>query len=69
MIVLCQTWYKDETMSTRVKDETGASAFSLINKGTGQALRHAPEDLKQVSLNLPVAVRSESDTLKPAMAF
>lgn len=45
-----QIWYKDETMSTRVKDETGASAFALINKATGQAMRHAPEDLKQCLL-------------------
>jgi hypothetical protein len=42
-----QIWYKDETVSTRVKDETGSPAFSLINKATGEALRHAPEDLKQ----------------------
>lgn len=39
-------------MSTRVKDETGSSAFSLINKATGQALRHAPEDLAQVFFHL-----------------
>ncbi|XP_073388742.1 uncharacterized protein [Physcomitrium patens] len=45
-----QVWYKDVTMSTRVKDETGSSAFSLINKATGQALRHAPEDLAQCLL-------------------
>jgi len=45
-----QVWYKDETISTRVTDETGAGAFSLINKATGQALRHAPEDLKQCFL-------------------
>lgn len=45
-----QIWYKDETVSTRVKDETGSPAFSLINKATGEALRHAPEDLKQCLL-------------------
>lgn len=48
LIEFYQVWYKDETISTRVKDETGAPAFSLINKVTGEALRHPPEDLKQV---------------------
>jgi len=45
-----QVWYKDETMSTRVTDETGASSFFLVNKATGEALRHPPEDLKQCLL-------------------
>jgi len=45
-----QVWYKDERLGTRVKDETGATSFSLINKVTGEALRHAPEDLKQCLL-------------------
>jgi hypothetical protein len=48
LIGFYQVWYKDETMSTRVTDETGASSFSLVNKATGEALRHPPEDLKQV---------------------
>lgn len=41
-------WIKDERMSTRVTDSTGAHAFALINKATGQALKHAPGDLEQV---------------------
>lgn len=35
-------------MSTRVTDSTGSPAFALINKATGQALKHAPGDLEQV---------------------
>uniref|UniRef100_A0A7I4CRW2 Uncharacterized protein n=1 Tax=Physcomitrium patens TaxID=3218 RepID=A0A7I4CRW2_PHYPA len=45
-----QVWYKDESMSNRVKDESGAHAFSLINKATGECLRHPPEDLQQCLL-------------------
>lgn len=56
-----QVWYKDESMSTRVKDETGASSFSLINKVTGEALRHPSEDLKQCLLaEYEANVRDES---------
>jgi len=45
-----QMWIKDERMSTRVTDSTGANAFALINKATGQALKHAPGDLEQCLL-------------------
>ncbi|KAL5547117.1 hypothetical protein UlMin_006804, partial [Ulmus minor] len=36
-----QHWYKDEKYSTRVKDEEGCPCFSLVNKATGQALKHS----------------------------
>jgi len=36
-----QHWYKDEKYSTRVKDEEGCTAFSLVNKATGEALKHS----------------------------
>lgn len=36
-----QHWYKDEKYSTRVKDAEGCPAFSLINKATGEALKHS----------------------------
>ncbi|KAK7396034.1 hypothetical protein VNO78_16733 [Psophocarpus tetragonolobus] len=36
-----QHWYKDEKYSTRVKDEEGCPAFSLINKATREALKHS----------------------------
>ncbi|KAL2609163.1 hypothetical protein R1flu_027736 [Riccia fluitans] len=36
-----QTWIKDESWSTKVKDSAGFPAFALINKATGKALRHA----------------------------
>ncbi|XVF30913.1 hypothetical protein REPUB_Repub16aG0099500 [Reevesia pubescens] len=36
-----QHWYKDEKFSTRVKDEVGFPSFALINKVTGQAIKHS----------------------------
>ncbi|GFQ01244.1 hypothetical protein PHJA_002268300 [Phtheirospermum japonicum] len=36
-----QHWIKDVKLSTRVKDEEGFPSFALVNKATGQALKHA----------------------------
>lgn len=36
-----QHWIKDEKYSTRVKDKEGFPSFALINKATGQAIKHA----------------------------
>ncbi|KAJ6812120.1 ricin B-like lectin R40C1 [Iris pallida] len=36
-----QHWIKDMRHSTRVKDEEGFPSFALINKATGQALKHS----------------------------
>ncbi|XP_039021751.1 ricin B-like lectin R40G2 [Hibiscus syriacus] len=36
-----QVWYKDEKFSSSVKDEAGFPGFSLINKATGEAIKHA----------------------------
>ncbi|XP_068638275.1 ricin B-like lectin R40G3 [Aristolochia californica] len=36
-----QHWIKDETYSTKVKDQEGFPSFALVNKATGQALQHA----------------------------
>ncbi|KAH0972464.1 hypothetical protein GBA52_024620 [Prunus armeniaca] len=36
-----QHWYKDEKYSTRVKDEERFPSFALVNKATGQALKHS----------------------------
>ncbi|OMO87812.1 hypothetical protein COLO4_20565 [Corchorus olitorius] len=36
-----QQWYKEEKFSTRVKDEYGFPSFALVNKATGQALKHS----------------------------
>ncbi|CAA3013529.1 Hypothetical predicted protein [Olea europaea subsp. europaea] len=36
-----QHWFKDEKFSTRVKDEQGFPSFALINKATGQAMKHS----------------------------
>lgn len=32
---------KDEKYSTKVKDEQGFPCFALVNKATGQALKHS----------------------------
>jgi hypothetical protein len=36
-----QHWYKDEKWSTRVKDKEGHPAFALVNKVTGEAIKHS----------------------------
>lgn len=36
-----QLWYKDEKYSTRVKDAERCPAFSLVNKATGEAIKHS----------------------------
>ncbi|KAK2995869.1 hypothetical protein RJ640_012078, partial [Escallonia rubra] len=36
-----QHWVKDEKYSTRVKDEEGFPSFALVNKATGQAMKHS----------------------------
>ncbi|RZC79093.1 hypothetical protein C5167_003302 [Papaver somniferum] len=38
---LSQHWIKDEKYSVRVKDEEGSPSFALINKATGQAMKHS----------------------------
>ncbi|KAG9134880.1 hypothetical protein Leryth_001223 [Lithospermum erythrorhizon] len=38
---LRQHWVKDEKYSNRVEDDEGFPSFSLINKKTGQALKHS----------------------------
>ncbi|KAH9288149.1 hypothetical protein KI387_032266, partial [Taxus chinensis] len=45
-----QQWVKDESWSNRVRDAVGHPAFSLVNKATGQALRHAPGASQEVLL-------------------
>ncbi|XP_027174435.1 ricin B-like lectin R40G3 [Coffea eugenioides] len=36
-----QHWIKDEKYSTKVKDEEGFPSFALVNKATGQAMKHS----------------------------
>ncbi|KAM0002703.1 putative ricin B-like lectin [Helianthus debilis subsp. tardiflorus] len=36
-----QHWIKEEKYSTRVKDEEGFHSFALVNKATGQAIKHS----------------------------
>ncbi|KAH6788424.1 hypothetical protein C2S51_003430 [Perilla frutescens var. frutescens] len=47
---LHQHWIKDEKFSTRVKDEEGFPSFALVNKATGQALKHAVGATQPVEL-------------------
>lgn len=41
MVYNVQHWYKDEKYSTRVKDAEGHPCFSLVNKATGEAVKHS----------------------------
>ncbi|XP_020108919.1 ricin B-like lectin R40G3 [Ananas comosus] len=36
-----QHWIKDMRFSTKVKDEEGYPAFALVNKATGEAIKHS----------------------------
>ncbi|CAH9134791.1 unnamed protein product [Cuscuta epithymum] len=45
-----QHWYKEEKYSTKVKDDEGLPSFALVNKGTGQAIKHAAAATKPVQL-------------------
>jgi len=38
---MMQHWIKDMKYSTRVKDEEGYPAIVLVNKATGEALKHS----------------------------
>ncbi|KAL8466620.1 hypothetical protein ACS0TY_035607 [Phlomoides rotata] len=45
-----QHWVKDEKFSSRVKDEEGYPSFALVNKSTGQAMKHAVGATQPVQL-------------------
>ncbi|KAJ4821477.1 Ricin B-like lectin R40G2 [Rhynchospora pubera] len=47
-----QHWIKDTRHSTKVKDVEGRSAFSLVNKATGEAIKHSLGDKHPVRLVL-----------------
>ncbi|CAN1233571.1 Ricin B-like lectin EULS3 [Linum perenne] len=52
-----QSWFKDERYSTRVKDEEGSPCFALVNKATGQAMKHsvgASHPVRHYSLDIYV---------------
>jgi hypothetical protein len=36
-----QHWVKDMRHSTSIKDEEGYPAFALVNKATGEAIKHS----------------------------
>nr|GEX85905.1 ricin B lectin domain-containing protein [Tanacetum cinerariifolium] len=36
-----QQWVKDDKFGKHIKDEEGCSSFALINKATGQAIKHS----------------------------
>lgn len=49
-----QHWYKDEKYSTRVKDAEGHPCFALVNKATGEAMKHSVGATQPVrTLSLP----------------
>ncbi|KAJ6360095.1 hypothetical protein OIU77_004164 [Salix suchowensis] len=45
-----ENWFKDEKYSTRVKDSEGCPAFALVNKATGQAMKHSIGEALPVQL-------------------
>jgi len=45
-----QQWVMDETYSTKVKDEASCPSFSLVNKATGQVLKHGLGETQPVLL-------------------
>ncbi|EYU32796.1 hypothetical protein ABFS82_14G046600 [Erythranthe guttata] len=45
-----QHWIKDEKWSTKVKDEEGFPSFALVNKATGQAMKHSTGATQPVQL-------------------
>ncbi|ESQ52583.1 hypothetical protein EUTSA_v10016926mg [Eutrema salsugineum] len=47
-----QHWYKDEKYSPRVKDEEGHPCFALVNKATGEAMKHSVGATHPVHLTL-----------------
>ncbi|KAM0024787.1 putative ricin B-like lectin [Helianthus debilis subsp. tardiflorus] len=45
-----QHWIKEEKYSNTVKDEEGFPSFALVNKATGQAIKHSAGSGKPVEL-------------------
>lgn len=45
-----QHWIKDEKFSLKVKDEQGYPSFALVNKHTGQAIKHSIGPAQPVQL-------------------
>ncbi|GJZ82077.1 ricin B lectin domain-containing protein [Tanacetum coccineum] len=46
-----QHWIKDDNVGLNVKDEEGFPSFALINKATGQAIKHS------IGVNYPVRLK------------
>ncbi|RCV24241.1 hypothetical protein SETIT_5G069300v2 [Setaria italica] len=59
-----QHWIKDMKYSTRVKDEEGYPAMALVNKATGEALKHSLGKSHPVRLT-----RYDPDTLDEAVLW
>ncbi|XP_050225603.1 ricin B-like lectin R40G3 [Mercurialis annua] len=45
-----QNWFKDEKYSTRVRDEEGHPCFALVNKASGEVMKHSIGDTQPVQL-------------------
>jgi len=59
-----QHWIKDMKFSTRVKDEEGYPAIALVNKATGEALKHSLGQSHPVLL-----ARYNPDTLEESVLW
>jgi len=51
MVSDAQHWYKDEKYSTKVKDADGHPCFALVNKATGEAMKHSVGATHPVSVS------------------
>ncbi|PIA48723.1 hypothetical protein AQUCO_01400942v1 [Aquilegia coerulea] len=51
-----QHWIKDQKFSTKVKDEEGFPCFALVNKATGQALKHSIGATQPVILSFSLSL-------------
>lgn len=41
LVLVLKHWYKDVKWSTKVKDKDGYPSFALVNKVTGEAIKHS----------------------------
>lgn len=59
-----QQWIMDTTSGVKAKDSAGFPAFALVNKATGQSLRHGRAELEKVILGV-----YHADDLNEAVLF
>ncbi|KAH9288180.1 hypothetical protein KI387_032297, partial [Taxus chinensis] len=59
-----QQWIMDTSWGVKIQDKAGFPAFALVNKATGQALRHGHAESEKIAL-----VPYHSDDLNEAVLF